>query len=240
MLPAFVSELFGPKISAATHGSMISCWAISSIIGIPIFTAVTASEYTIVHGTKVPTAHAYIINSHWLAAMPVVALVAILLLNARPRDRIARRAQAAERLLPVRVRVFQWVWVPPATVLDAAAQESEWAQLVAAKAVPEPPDPLSPTPMAGDGVDAAAVAPLPGGEGAGGFTTVDLRTGSQKLGDGAASDKTGSEAHDRGLLHAHGDDGAALANIAPLVVDEASGVDAAAAAVQPADSRDHP
>ncbi len=40
VLPAFVSDLWGSKISGATHGITIGVWALSTIIGVPIFTAI--------------------------------------------------------------------------------------------------------------------------------------------------------------------------------------------------------
>jgi hypothetical protein len=40
VLPAFVSDLWGSKISGATHGITIGVWALSTIIGVPVFTSI--------------------------------------------------------------------------------------------------------------------------------------------------------------------------------------------------------
>ena len=118
VLAAFVSDLFGPKISSAVHGFNISMWALSTVIGVPIFTSVTSyysrtvdtisigpinnitnilSNSTIItpsvlHAyTKVPTAEAYIINASWLTIFPLSSFIITLFLNVRTEDRILRK-----------------------------------------------------------------------------------------------------------------------------------------------------
>ncbi len=85
MLPAFLSELFGSHISAATHGVAIAVWALATIVGVPIFTSIT-SRFSVLlpDGSRVPTLDAYIINVSWLAALPALALASLSLLSADP------------------------------------------------------------------------------------------------------------------------------------------------------------
>lgn len=96
VIPATVSDLFGPKISAATHGVMIAVWASATIIGVPVFTSYTSS-YT-VPGTTRPAPMAYIMNTYWLCAMPTISFLCLLFMNVRPRDREMRRKTGSLRV----------------------------------------------------------------------------------------------------------------------------------------------
>ena len=142
VLPALTSELFGPGISSATHGCMLSFWALSAVVGVPIFTRITAT-HTVAAGISPsgavvyhPSPDAYAINAEWLIALPALASLAAALLNTRTRDRILRRAGAQLRVrLPAgRVAIFDWhrdagasaAWLR-VRVLDSAQQEDEWA-----------------------------------------------------------------------------------------------------------------
>lgn len=59
-----VSDIFGPHISAATHGVMISVWSAAAVIGIPCFSSITASFYhTSPTGSKIPNPEAYARNA---------------------------------------------------------------------------------------------------------------------------------------------------------------------------------
>lgn len=105
VLPALTSELFGPGVASATHGCMLTLWALSAVVGVPAFTAVTARVTRGGH----PAPEAYAINASWLAALPAVATVAAALLNTRTRDRIMVRASARWTLARLRLpggRVF--------------------------------------------------------------------------------------------------------------------------------------
>lgn len=62
-LPALASDLFGPKISGATHGVFLSVWAASAVIGIPIFGDFTTRYRTLnATGKSVAAPQAY---SEW-------------------------------------------------------------------------------------------------------------------------------------------------------------------------------
>jgi len=151
VLPALTSELFGPGISSATHGCMLSFWALSAVVGVPIFTRVTAT-HTVAAGVSPagaavfhPSPDAYAINAEWLVALPALAAVAAALLNTRTRDRILARTRAQLRVrLPAGyvavvdcrrragARADANAAAPRARVLDGAQQEEEWAEHLAA------------------------------------------------------------------------------------------------------------
>ena len=104
VIPALCSDLFGPHISAATHGVMIGVWASAAVVGIPIFAATTArySEVVVVVGgggspVRTPTPQAYIVNSLWLCALPVAGLLLALCLSVHPQDIAARKEQGGVR-----------------------------------------------------------------------------------------------------------------------------------------------
>ncbi len=102
VLPAFVSDMWGSKISGATHGITIGVWALSTLIGVPIFTSVVASHSSkSVTGVVVPSVEGYAINASWLACLPAIGVLAVLALNDDLRDRILRAAQPGA----VRVRL---------------------------------------------------------------------------------------------------------------------------------------
>ena len=96
VLPALLSDLFGGAISAATHGCMVGMWALSVLICVPIFSAVTASHSGTPPGSPpgtppVPLPAAYVLNATWLAALPAMAFAATLALPVRREDRLMRR-----------------------------------------------------------------------------------------------------------------------------------------------------
>jgi MFS family permease len=125
VLPAFMSDLFGPKISAATHGTTISVWAIATIVGVPIFTSFTGRYYTMNGASKLPMPVAYIYNSYWLCGLPAMAFVCLLFLCVRNEDRAIRRWKR-----DVRLRFFKYVIRfdrSGVKVLDPTAQAEEWS-----------------------------------------------------------------------------------------------------------------
>jgi hypothetical protein len=157
VLPAFVSDLFGPKISAATHGVTISVWALATVVCVPIFTSVTASHYVMVGSTKVPTPEAYMINSYWLCGLPAIGFLVLLFLNVATRDRKLREEHGGAR-----VRIFKWVIAMH--TLSPQAQDEEWARFEEHRAVVRagiklpPATPLDMTPAA---AGAGAATPPP-------------------------------------------------------------------------------
>ncbi len=133
VIPAFVSDLFGSKISAATHGIMIAVWAAAAIIGIPVFTTFTSTDFRLVGTTKVTNPSAYIHNAHWLCALPAAGFIAALFIHVRPRDRELRAAKG-----DVRARVFGLIVRFSAAeggvaVFGPAAQAAEYAAFAAAR-----------------------------------------------------------------------------------------------------------
>lgn len=121
VLPAMVSDLWGPRISAATHGAMIAVWALASLVGINTFTAITAANAVVVDGVRVPQPAAYVLNAEWLVWPPAVGFLAALLLTVHPRDRILRK-----RLHHLRIRLCGAVCTVRCALLGRAAQEEEW------------------------------------------------------------------------------------------------------------------
>jgi MFS family permease len=131
VLPAFVSDLFGPKISGATHGLMLAVWATTSIVGTPIFTSVNAQTQVCKPNTGpnsnpyktcvyVPSVQGYVTNAQWMTALPTIAFFTLLFLNVRPRDRELRAATGNLRVrLWCLVAVFSCCKTPE-------QQEREW------------------------------------------------------------------------------------------------------------------
>ena len=134
VIPALCSDLFGSHISAATHGIMIGVWASAAVVGIPIFTSITAQySLTSAAGVRIPTPEAYIRNSWWLCALPTLGFLVCLLLNVTPADRRAR-----ERMGGVRARLGPWAvcWSPAggAVLLGRAQLAVEAEEAAAAEA----------------------------------------------------------------------------------------------------------
>ena len=162
VLPALTAELFGSSISSATHGCMLTLWALSAVVGIPIFTRVTATiTQTTANGAVHPAPEAYARNAEWLLALPALATLAACALNTRTRDRVARRMlnQVLRLRLPGSHVFVVTAPAAPAAIgddtvapadavvvwpslhrwrrwrghlLDAAATEAEWQRLCAA------------------------------------------------------------------------------------------------------------
>jgi MFS family permease len=89
VLPAFLSDMFGAKISSATHGAAIFFWSLACVVGAPVFAAVNER-----YGTS---AQGYAVNASWLAAFPASALLAGFMLNVRMEDRRAARVTGTWR-----------------------------------------------------------------------------------------------------------------------------------------------
>ena len=130
VIPAFMSDLFGPKISAATHGVMIGVWASAAIIGIPCFTTYTSTDYYLSGTTKITNSTAYIHNTYWLCALPTAGFFALLFLNVVPEDRELRQAK-----LDWRMRIFSYILrinfaEGGFTFMNKEAQAEEYAALI--------------------------------------------------------------------------------------------------------------
>lgn len=129
VLPAFVSDLFGSKISGATHGLMLAVWATTSIVGTPIFTSINAATAVpkvgcVITATNpcsaVPQPSGYITNAKWMCVLPAISFLALLFLNVRPRDRELRRATGA-------IRIRLWCLVAVFSCLkNPEQQDVEW------------------------------------------------------------------------------------------------------------------
>lgn len=96
-LPPAALELFGSDLAAATHGVLIAQWALSAVVGIPIFTAVVAAHTVTVPGpnggtVRHATPEAYALNAQWLLSMPILATLAAVVLTTNRRDRILSKA----------------------------------------------------------------------------------------------------------------------------------------------------
>jgi MFS family permease len=126
VLPAFCAEMWGSKISSATHGALITTWALACIFGAPIFAAVNVSYSNIGHdGVKIPSREGYVINAIWLSTLPMISVIALLFLDVRREDRRAARAKNT-----CRMRVFTWVVTfsraDGVKFLDPQTQEDEY------------------------------------------------------------------------------------------------------------------
>jgi MFS family permease len=104
VIPAFLSDMFGPRISSATHGFMILVWSLTVVVSVPIFTSVTRAysvPTTLPSGVTVavPTPQAYAVNASWLAILPTASFCAALVLNVRAEDRRLRRALGGGALM---------------------------------------------------------------------------------------------------------------------------------------------
>ena len=101
VLPAHLSDMFGAKISSATHGTAIFFWSLACVVGAPIFAAVNARYAVALRPGDVPTPSAagYAVNALWLAAFPASAVLAVLFMNVRRED---RRVAARTRTLRAR------------------------------------------------------------------------------------------------------------------------------------------
>ena len=129
VLPAFLGDMFGSKISSAVHGAAIFMWSCACVIGAPIFSAVNA-RYALPSApgqVPTPTPTGYAINALWLSAFPLTALLAVLCLNVRRED---RRAAARTGTWRVRCCAYMCIFKAwEARVLNAQQQEEEYSAL---------------------------------------------------------------------------------------------------------------
>ena len=138
VLPAFLADLFGARISSATHGAAISIWALACVCGAPLFAAVNAAHAAPppAGGPPVPTGEGYALNAAWLACVPAAGLAAAAFLNVRAEDRAVEkrtrtwRARCCAGVLVLGGGGVAW--------MGAAAQAAEYA--AAAGAPGRPPE----------------------------------------------------------------------------------------------------
>lgn len=119
VLPAFLNTMFGSNIAGALHGTLLTVWAMSDIVGVPIFSAIISQHKVIVNGKSVGSPEGYMINAYWLCAMPLLAAVALIFLDTSAVDRTLRKA-----FKECRVRVCSRVCV--IKCLDRKEQEREY------------------------------------------------------------------------------------------------------------------
>jgi len=91
VLPALLSDLFGPRLTTSTHGAMLAVWSAGALVGIPLF-AYWTGELTVSPG-GVAAPLAYEVNLAWVAAMPLLSLFPALALTPLESDRAARAAR---------------------------------------------------------------------------------------------------------------------------------------------------
>ena len=139
VIPALCSDLFGSHISAATHGIMIGVWASAAVVGIPIFSSITA-KYSNLNavGVRVPFPEAYIINSRWLCSLPAIAFFVCLFLNISTSAVASRRKAGGLRLALGRKRAICITrgglqWLGPSDIEREEREEAERGQEVQAK-----------------------------------------------------------------------------------------------------------
>ena len=172
VLPAFLSDMFGARISPATHGLAIFFWSLACVVGAPVFAAVNAAHAVRARAGEppVPSPAGYAVNALWLAAAPASALLAVALLNVRREDR-----RAAARTRSLRARCGSSVCVAGGgsggggcRLLSAAQQEEEYAALgVRVEEEEGAGEGGAPAAAAGEGKGAAeGSAALPAGAGA--------------------------------------------------------------------------
>ncbi|KAJ3100241.1 hypothetical protein HDU96_010411 [Phlyctochytrium bullatum] len=90
IIPAFLADQFGSKNVGATHGVILTAWAIGGVCGGLTFTAVYNSELSkakaaAVVDTRYP--NVYDVNFRWILAMVIVAFFLSLLIPTNLRDR---------------------------------------------------------------------------------------------------------------------------------------------------------
>jgi len=130
VLPAFLSDMFGARISSATHGAAIFFWSLACVLGAPLFAAVnTAYAEVRVGQAAVPTRMGYAVNALWLSFFPMVALISVIFLNVRKEDRRVARVTDTWR-----GRLGAWLCVIKCStfpcyfrLLDSESQEKEYS-----------------------------------------------------------------------------------------------------------------
>jgi MFS family permease len=133
VIPAMCSDLFGARISAATHGVMIGAWAAAAIVGIPCFTTYTSTDYRLVGGSKVTNPTAYISNAHWLCALPSAGFLACLFLCVNPVDRALQHSKGDWRVR-LHTHVLRLSLAEGVRLLSPMQVAAEHAALLAAQA----------------------------------------------------------------------------------------------------------
>ncbi|KAH9120083.1 hypothetical protein LEN26_003902, partial [Aphanomyces euteiches] len=89
-LSAFLTDMFGAHNIAALLGCVLTAWSAAALIGGLGF---TLTFNHLVHVMHVPIVDAYIQNMHWISAILVVGLAALLCVRTSPADRFARGYQ---------------------------------------------------------------------------------------------------------------------------------------------------
>ncbi|KNC98746.1 uncharacterized protein SPPG_05726 [Spizellomyces punctatus DAOM BR117] len=124
LIPAFLSDQFGSKNVGATHGVILTAWAMAGVAGGLVFNAVYKSE---VARLAPDLLHAYDLNFHWILAFTSFGLLVSFFIPTNLRDRRLPKLEGERirfRFVNGRlVRVFKGFKV---RMYSRAEEDAEW------------------------------------------------------------------------------------------------------------------
>lgn len=137
VIPAFLTDMFGPSNIGACHGVILTAWSIAGVGGGLVFTAIFDSM--LARGYPQSSPHPYNVNVWWIFAIVLLGWISFQFLNTDLRTRLLPKVPG--ELLRLRVGT-QFVRVmktsPRIVILDKAQEDAEWQEYVASQEFPTP------------------------------------------------------------------------------------------------------
>ncbi|KAI8847836.1 major facilitator superfamily domain-containing protein [Chytridium lagenaria] len=133
IIPAFLADQFGSKNVGATHGVILTAWAIAGVCGGLTFTAVYNSELAKVYDAATkkynsPDAklNVYTLNFRWILAFVLVGFIMAILVPSHIRDRKLPRVEGEMMRVRIFGRMVRVVKGKGVVVVSQAVEDEEW------------------------------------------------------------------------------------------------------------------
>ncbi|TPX34827.1 hypothetical protein SmJEL517_g02556 [Synchytrium microbalum] len=75
LIPAFLADMFGAKMTGATHGFILTAWSFDGVVGGLMFTAIYNSQIHKIPGTTLVDPASYDIDFYWVSAVVMMGWI---------------------------------------------------------------------------------------------------------------------------------------------------------------------
>ncbi|KAJ9071783.1 hypothetical protein DSO57_1033596 [Entomophthora muscae] len=134
VIPAFLTDMFGPSNIGACHGVILTAWSVAGVGGGLVFTAVFNAM--LAQGYVATDPHPYNVNVWWIFAIVLLGWVSFQFLNTDLRARLLPKAPGELLRLRFRTKLVRIMNTSPHFVTIGQAQEdTEWQDYLAIQAL---------------------------------------------------------------------------------------------------------
>ncbi|TPX36006.1 hypothetical protein SmJEL517_g01798 [Synchytrium microbalum] len=128
LIPAFLADQFGGKMTGATHGFILTAWSFDGVIGGLIFTAIYNNNIVHVPGSTLVDPVSYQVDFYWVSAVVIIGWLTTVFLV---RTDLKTRFQPKRAGELMRSRLFGRLFLVGSFGIKAVSKEqedAEWAE----------------------------------------------------------------------------------------------------------------